>query len=41
MVVEGGLSVSKVATRLSIPTSTLAYWVKLAKAGKPSNKVYN
>jgi len=37
MVVEGGLSVSKVATRLSIPTSTLAYWVKLAKAGKLSN----
>jgi len=30
MVVEGGLSVSKVATRLSMPTSTFAYWVKLA-----------
>ena len=37
MVIEGGLSVSKVATRLSIPTSTLAYWVKLAKAGKLPN----
>ena len=36
MVTEGGLSISKTALRLSIPKSTLAYWIKIAKEGKPS-----
>ena len=37
MVTEGGLSISKAALRLSIPKSTLTYWVKIAKEGKPSD----
>ncbi len=37
MVTEGGLSISKTALMLSIPRSTLAYWVKTAKEGKPSS----
>jgi transposase len=36
MVTEGGLSISKTALRLSIPRSTLTYWVKTAKEGQPS-----
>ena len=33
MVTEGGLSIPEVGRRLSIPPSTIAYWVKLAKEG--------
>jgi transposase len=36
MVTEGGLSIPEVGRRLSIPTSTIAYWMKLAKEGKLS-----
>ena len=35
MVIEGGLSITEAAHRLSIPKSTLDYWVKKSKAGKP------
>jgi transposase len=34
LVMEGGLSWGEAARRLSLPTSTLANWVKAAKAGK-------
>ena len=34
LVLEEGLSWAKAARRLSLPTSTLANWVKAAKAGK-------
>ena len=34
LVMEEGLSWGKAARRLSLPTSTLANWVKAAKAGK-------
>ena len=34
LVMEEGLSWAKAARRLSLPTSTLANWVKAAKAGK-------
>ena len=34
MVMERGLSWGEAARRLSLPTSTLANWVKAAKAGK-------
>jgi transposase len=37
MVTEGGLSRPEVGRRLSIPKSTLAYWVKIAKEGKLSD----
>jgi len=37
MVTEAGLSVPEVARRVSVSTSTLAYWVKLAKEGRLSN----
>lgn len=37
MIVEGGLSIPEVSRRLSIPRSTLAYWVKLSKEGKLSD----
>lgn len=33
MVTEGGLSIPEVGRRLSIPPSTIVYWVKLAKEG--------
>ena len=33
MVTEGGLSVPEVGRRLSIAKSTIAYWVRSAKAG--------
>jgi transposase len=33
MVTEGGLSIPEVGRRLSVPVSTITYWVKLAKAG--------
>ncbi|MCX5803046.1 MAG: IS3 family transposase [Proteobacteria bacterium] len=33
MVTEGGLGIPEVGRRLSIPKSTLAYWVKVAKEG--------
>jgi transposase len=33
MVTEAGLSISEVANRVSVSTSTIAYWVKLAKKG--------
>ena len=32
MVIEGGLSITEAAHRLSIPKSTLDYWVKKSKA---------
>jgi len=35
MNIEGGLSITEAAHRLSIPKSTLDYWVKKSKAGKP------
>ena len=31
---EGVLSVTEVGRRLSLPSSTIAYWVKMNKAGK-------
>ena len=34
LVIEGGISVPEVARRLSVPATTLAYWVKAYKAGK-------
>ncbi len=34
LVIEEGLSWGEAARRLSLPTSTLANWVKAAKAGK-------
>ena len=34
LVLEDGLSWAKAARRLSLPTSTLANWMKAAKAGK-------
>ncbi len=37
MVTEAGLSVPEVARRVSVSTSTIAYWVKLAKEGWLSN----
>ena len=37
MVTEGGLSVPEVALRVSVSTSTIAYWVKLAKEGRLSH----
>ena len=33
MVTEGGLSIPEVGRRLSIPKSTLAHWVKIAREG--------
>ena len=36
IVIECRLSISEAARRLSIPKSTLAYWVKAAKEGKSS-----
>ena len=37
MVTEGGLTVPEVGRRLSIPRSTLAHWVKIAKEGRLSD----
>ena len=37
MVTEAGLSIPEVARRVSVSTSTIAYWVKLAKEGTLSN----
>ena len=37
LVTEQGLSWSEAARRVSLPTSTLANWVKAAKAGKLGN----
>jgi len=37
MVTEGGLSIIEGARRLSIPKSTLDYWVKKTKEGKLSD----
>ena len=37
MVTEAGLSIPEVARRVSVSTSTIAYWVKMAKAGVLSN----
>ncbi len=34
LVMEQGLSWAEAARRLSLPTSTLAHWVKAAKAGR-------
>jgi transposase len=34
LVIEGGLSWAEAARRLSLPTSTLANWVKAVKAGR-------
>ena len=34
LVIEGGISVPEAARRLSVPATTLAYWVKAYKAGK-------
>jgi len=37
MVTEGRLSIPEVGRRLSIPKSTLAHWVKIAKEGRLSD----
>ncbi len=37
MITEGGVSIAEGARRLSIPKSTLDYWVKRAKEGKLSD----
>jgi transposase len=37
MVMEAGLSVPEVARRVSVSTSTIAYWVRMAKEGRLSN----
>ena len=37
MVTEAGLSVPEVARRISVGTSTVAYWIKLAKEGRLSD----
>ena len=37
MVTEGGLTIPEVGRRLSIPKSTLAHWVKIAKEGRLSD----
>ena len=37
MVTEAGLSIPEVARRVSVSTSTIAYWVKMAKEGRLSN----
>jgi transposase len=37
MVLEDKLSIPEVGRRLSIPKSTLAHWVKIAKEGKLSD----
>jgi transposase-like protein len=34
LVIENGMSAGEVATRLSLPKSTLENWVRAAKAGK-------
>ena len=34
LVIEDGMSAEEVATRLSLPKSTLENWVKAVKAGK-------
>ena len=34
MVTEGGLTIPEVGRRLSIPKSTLGYWVQITKEGK-------
>ena len=34
LVIEGNISVPEAARRLSVPVTTLAYWVKAHKAGK-------
>lgn len=34
LVIEGGVSLPEAGRRLSLPPSTLAYWVKASKAGK-------
>jgi len=38
LVKESGLSIREIAKRLSIPTGTLAYWVKKDKAANRSGK---
>ena len=37
MVTEGGLTIPEVGRRLSVPKSTLAHWVKIAKEGSLSD----
>ena len=37
MVTEAGLSVPEVARRVSVSTSTISYWVRMAKEGRLSN----
>jgi transposase len=37
MATEGGLTIPEVGRRLSIPKSTLAHWVKIAKEGRFSD----
>jgi len=37
MVTEAGLSVPEVARRVSVSTSTIAYWVRMAREGRLSN----
>ena len=46
MVTEGGLTVPEVARRLSIPKSTISYWVRAKKArhsffGRRTGKAFN
>ena len=36
MVTEGGLTIPEVGRRLSIPKSTISYWVRAEKKGKLS-----
>lgn len=36
LITEGGLSINEVGRRLSVGSSTIAYWVKAKKAGKLS-----
>ena len=40
MVMEEGLSIGEVSRRLSIPKSTLDYWVKKAREGKLLDNSY-
>ena len=34
LITEGGLSITEAGKRLTLPSSTIAYWVKMSKAGK-------
>lgn len=34
LIIEGGITLPEAGRRLSLPSSTLAYWVKASKSGK-------